>query len=207
MAATADLEVEVKFYAPDLTAVRQRLLAEGAELVADRIFERNVRFDNSQGELLRKRQLLRLRQDRAARLTFKGESVQQAGSEAHVREELEVSVSSFDTAVAILQRLGFQPVQLYEKYRETFRLGPVEVVLDELPFGDFVELEGEEAAIRAAAATLGLDWSRRILYNYLYLMALLKEQQELPFSDLTFDNFRQTTATIADILELLAVSP
>lgn len=207
MAATADLEVEVKFYAPDLTAVRQRLLAEGAELVADRIFERNVRFDNSQGELLRKRQLLRLRQDRAARLTFKGESVQQAGSEAHVREELEVSVSSFDTAVAILQRLGFQPVQLYEKYRETFRLGPVEVVLDELPFGDFVELEGEEAAIRAAAATLGLDWSRRILYNYLYLMALLKEQQELPFSDLTFDNFRHTTATITDILELLAVSP
>jgi len=206
MVSTADLEVEVKFYTPDLTAVRQRLLAEGAELVADRIFERNMRFDNSQGELQHKRQLLRLRQDRAARLTFKGESAHQAGSEAQVREELEITVSSFETAVAILQRLGLQPVQLYEKYRETFRLGPVEIVLDELPFGNFVELEGEEAAIRAVAATLGLDWSRRILYNYLYLMALLKEQQELPFSDLTFDNFRQTTATITDILELLAVS-
>ena len=202
MATHDNLEVEVKFYAPDLTAVRSRLLAQGAELTKGRLYERNVRFDN--GELTPKKQLLRLRQDGAARLTFKGAA--QSGSEATVREELEVTVSDFETAVALLQRLGFQPVQIYEKYRETLQLGPVEVVLDELPFGNFIELEGEEAAIRAAAASLGLDWSRRILYNYLYLMALLQQRKNLPFADLTFDNFKQTAVTIADILEIIAVS-
>jgi adenylate cyclase, class 2 len=199
------LEVEVKFYAPDLTAVRHRLLTLGAEQTKERVYERNVRFDNEYGGLLHKRRLLRLRQDGTTRLTFKGDPPQAVVSEAKVREELELTVSDFDTAVTLLQRLGFQPVQIYEKYRETFQLGPVEVVLDELPFGNFIELEGEEAAIRAAAANLGLEWSQRILYNYLYLMALLQQRKNLPFADLTFDNFKQTAVTIADILELLAV--
>jgi adenylate cyclase, class 2 len=206
MVTQDNLEVEVKFYAPDLTAIRHRLLALGAELVKKRTYERNVRFDNEHGDLLRKRQLLRLRQDGTIRLTFKGDPPPEIISEARVREELEVTISDFDTAVALLQRLGFQPAQIYEKYRETYCLGPVEIVLDELPFGDFIELEGDEAAIRAAANSLGLDWSRRILYNYLYLMALLKQRKGLPFDDLTFDNFQQTAVTIADILELLAVS-
>ena len=206
MTTQSNLEVEVKFYAPDLTAVRQTLLTQGAELVKGRIYERNLRFDDPFGGLLRKRQLLRLRQDGATRLTFKGDPPPGTISEAKAREELELTVSDFDTAVALLQRIGFQPVQIYEKYRETFQLGPVEVVLDELPFGNFIELEGEEAAIRAAANSLGLDWSQRILYNYLYLMALLKQRQGLPFDDLTFTNFKQTTASIADIMELLAVS-
>lgn len=49
-----------------------------------------------------------------------------------------------------------RPVQSYEKYRETYHWGDVEVVLDETPFGDFVELEGEnETALKAVAAAFG----------------------------------------------------
>ena len=36
-------------------------------------------------------------------------------------------------------------------------VGGVEVVLDELPFGLFVEIEGEEGAIIAAERLLGLE--------------------------------------------------
>lgn len=194
------LEVEVKFFVPRLQAFRERLLAAGAEQEKPRLFERNVRFD-SPGERLRFQfQLLRLRKDDRVRLTFKGPPHDANQTEAKVREELEVEVSDFETTAAILERLGFEAQQIYEKYRETFRLEQVEVVLDEMPFGNFVELEGEEEAIRTAADRLDLDWERRILDNYLSLMAGLKEEHALDFDDVTFDNFAGRDLSIATIL-------
>ena len=194
------LEIEVKFHLPQLQAFRERLLAAGAEQVKPRLFEHNVRFD-SPGERLRLQyQLLRLRQDDGIRLTFKGPPPNAGETEAKVREELEVEVSDFVTMAAILERLGFEAQQSYEKYRETFRVDGVEIVLDEMPFGDFVELEGEEEAIRAAANRLGLDWEQRILDNYLTLMARLKDAHDLGFDDATFDNFAGHDLSIATIL-------
>ena len=183
---TDNLEVEVKFLVADLAGVRARLVASGAEPGAPRIYERNVRFDTADEELLGRQSLLRLRQDSRVRLTYKG----LAASEAKIREEIEVTVSDFDGLAAILSRIGFAAVQTYEKYRETFHWGDVEVVLDELPFGDFVELEGpSDHRLKAAANALGLDWSRRVLANYLALMELARQTFDLPFRDLTFANF------------------
>jgi adenylate cyclase, class 2 len=200
MNQASNLEVEVKFLAPDLLAIRERLLAAGATLTHPRQLERNLRFDTP-GEALRQRgQLLRLRQDSVARLTFKGAFAAQASSEAKVREELEVTVSDFERMGAILSRLGLAPLQVYEKYRETFVLQEVEVVLDELPFGNFVELEGDEQDLRRAAAALGLSWATRILDNYLSLMARVKAHYELPFDDLTFTNFEGRAINLAAVL-------
>lgn len=190
----------MKFLVADLTAVRRRLLSLGAAMTKERVFERNVRLDTPDESLLAQWQLLRLRQDTAVTLTFKGQSAQQQGSEARVREELEVTVSDFDTALLIFRRLGFAPVQTYEKYRETFALDGVEVVLDELPYGSFVELEGAEADLKTAAAALNLDWQQRILTNYLALMGQLKAHHNLPFNDLTFANFKNVGASMADLL-------
>jgi adenylate cyclase class 2 len=139
-----NLEVEVKFYVPDLAAFRQRLLAAGAVLSKPRVFEKNVAFDTADSRLFQELKLLRLRQDTAVTLTYKGTPKNLPQSEAKVREELEVTVSDFDTLAEIFARLGFDPVVVYEKYRETFTWQDVEIVLDELPYGNFIELEGEE---------------------------------------------------------------
>lgn len=201
-AGPRSLEVEVKFLVADLAAVRARVQAGGV-LAAPRVYERNVRFDTQDETLLGRQELLRLRQDSRARLTFKGLAAEDTASEAKVREEIELEIADFDRMATILERLGFQPVQRYEKYRETYQLGDVEVVLDETPFGDFVELEGQyEAALKAAAAALGLDWSRRVLANYLALMELARRTFDLPFSDLTFANF---TARPVDMSTLLPI--
>ncbi len=191
------LEVEVKFLAPDLPALRRRLLELGAQPSHPRVFERNERFETADTALLQRGELLRLRQDAGVRLTFKGPAAEDATSEVKVREEIEVAVADFDTMSAILQRLGFAPVQTYEKYRETFDWNDVEVVLDEMPYGDFVELEGPEASIREAADRLSLDWSARITTNYLALMAHLQAAYGLAFDDLTFANFAEVEATVA----------
>lgn len=195
-----NLEVEVKFLVPDLANFRETLLAAGARLERPRVYERNVRYDTVDDRLLQRDELLRLRQDTVARLTFKGVDQSTGQSEAKVREEIEVEVEDFDRVASIIKRLGYEPKQVYEKYRETFWLGEVEVVLDEMPFGNFVELEGEEDVIKAAADRLGLDWNRRIVTNYLDLMARLKAYHNLSFDDLTFANFEGLPVSVADIL-------
>ena len=195
------LEVEVKFMVADLPAVRTRVQSGGGVLTAPRVYERNVRFDTPDEVLLRRKELLRLRQDTRARLTFKGLAAEDVASEAKIREEIELEVAEFDRMALILERLGFRPVQSYEKYRETYHWGAVEVVLDEMPFGDFVELEGDdEAALKSVAAALGLDWSRRVLTNYLALMELARRTFDLPFSDLTFANFAARPVDMSALL-------
>jgi adenylate cyclase class 2 len=196
-----NLEVEVKFFVPDLVAMRETLLAAGATIKKPRVYERNVRFDTPDQSLRERRELLRLRQDTAVRATFKSPSAEQTNSEAKVMEEIEVEVSDFDKASLIFQRLGFAPVQVYEKYRETLQLEQVEIVLDEMPYGNFIELEGSEARIKAAVATLGIDWEKRIITNYLGLMAQMKEKHKLSFDDLTFANFADLGLSVASVLE------
>ncbi len=197
---TTNLEVEVKFLVADLAAMRQRIEAAGGVLHRGRVYERNIRYDNAWQGLMRQDKLLRLRQDSRNVITFKGPAQNVDVAQVKIREELEIEVNDFDTAAAILQRLGFEPVQVYEKYRETFQLGPVEVVLDELPFGNFMELEGEEGEIVAAAARLGLDWEQRILANYLYLLSLVNTHYSLAIADLTFANFAGLDISMPDVL-------
>ncbi len=202
MAGNDHLEAEVKFLVGDLTAVRARLISLGATLKKERIFEKNVRFDTPDERLRHELKLLRLRQDTAVRLTFKGPTPADLTSEVKVREELEIEVSDFDTAAAICEQLGFAPLQVYEKYRETFQLGEIEVVLDEMPYGNFVELEGPESAIKTAALQLNLNWNRRLLTNYLALMGDIKAHHNLDFDDITFANFAGRGISIADILPI-----
>jgi len=197
---TTNLEVEVKFLVVDLAAMRQRIEAAGGVLHRGRVYERNIRYDNAWQGLMRQDKLLRLRQDSRNVITFKGPAQNVDVAQVKIREELEIEVNDFDTAAAILQRLGFEAVQVYEKYRETFQLGPVEVVLDEMPFGNFMELEGEEGEIVAAAAHLGLDWEQRILANYLYLLSLVNNHYGLTVTDLTFANFTGLDISMPDVL-------
>jgi adenylate cyclase class 2 len=184
----------------DFTAVRQKLLDLGAKNSKPRVYEKNIRLDTPDEALLQKWQLLRIRQDTAVKITFKGDPPNPIQSEAKVREELEIEASDLDTAVLIFQRLGFAPVQIYEKYRETWAWQDVEIVLDEMPYGNFIELEGNEAALKEAAAGLNLNWDQRVLANYLGLMAQLQAHHNLPFNDLTFANFKGKLYSAADIL-------
>ena len=193
------LEIEVKFLVSSVEIIRQRLERANATLEKPHIYERNIRFDTDWQGLMRQGKLLRLRQDSVARITYKGEPEQIRVSEARIREEIEMEVADFDTAAAIFEKIGFQAQQVYEKYRETHKLDQVEVVLDELPFGEFIELEGGEAAIMKVAGLLELDWSKRILANYLSLMQQLKTYHDLPFDVLTFENFAGQPASMSDL--------
>jgi adenylate cyclase class 2 len=187
-------ELEVKLYLNDLPAFRSRLESLGAQLDQPRLHEVNLRFDTPQGDLSRKLQVLRLRQDKIAYFTFKGPGEDSGG--VYARRELEVTVDDFEAARAFLEALGYQVMLMYEKYRADYRLDGVMITLDEMPYGNFTELEGPDAAsIQAVAAKLGVDWEARILDSYTSLFEGLRERLELTFRDLSFENFAGVAVT------------
>jgi adenylate cyclase class 2 len=73
----------------------------------------------------------------------------------HQRED-ETTVGDPDAMELILESLGFTPALVYEKRRETWKLGKTEIVIDELPFGLFMEIEGTEQSIRDVESKLAI---------------------------------------------------
>ena len=65
--------------------------------------------------------------------------------------------------------------------------------LDQLPYGSFVEIEGEETAIRAALEALQLADRANIPASYSTLFFTLKARLGVTFNDLTFANFEGVT--------------
>lgn len=192
------LEQEVKFYLNDPKAFEERLISAGARLKQPRVLEINLRFDTPDRRLGSSFQVLRLRQDMICRLTWKGAG--DPTGEVSAREELEVEVSDLDTARAILEGLGFEVMLVYEKYRSAWMLGDVEISLDEMPFGNFCEVEGPDTeSIKGAAELLGLDWLKRSTFSYLVIFNNLKVKLGLNMRDLTFEAFKKIRVVQSDL--------
>jgi len=187
-------ELEVKYYVGDLAQVERRLLDLGAALSQPRTLEVNLRFDTAQNELAQSLRVLRLRQDTAARLTFKGPAQSYGG--ARLRQEIEFVVSDFEAARAFLEALGYQVIVIYEKYRAMYELAGVHVTLDEMPYGTFVELEGPDPlSLQIVNQKLALDWQVQVFGSYTSIFEQLKAEQGYNFRDLTFENFQGIAIT------------
>jgi adenylate cyclase class 2 len=89
-----------------------------------------------------------------------------------------------------LNALGYIRCQVYEKWRETWQLSDATICLDTMPFGRFLEIEGSPGTIMRIVHDVELRWEHRILSSYLGIFETLREKERLPFSDVTFDNFK-----------------
>ena len=131
---TAKQRDEVRARLPEIGAVR-----EGEE------FEVNTLYNGDAVEL--NQAVLRLRRiDDRALLTYK----ERVGTRTDIKQQLEfeTAIENPDAIEFILEALGYYPALVYEKRRETWRIEDTEVVIDELPFGLFMEIEGEEQSIQ-----------------------------------------------------------
>lgn len=182
-------EIEVKFIVDDAAALRQRILGLEATLHHPRTYEDNWCFDTPDQRFQQEDRLLRLRRDHRNLLTYKEPPLTEE-TEFKVRQEYEVEVSDFDQARALVEKLGFAPSLRYEKYRETFRYGETEILLDETPLGAFVEIEGSRESIDALSKQLNLNDDNRITSSYGDIFEAVRTTYDLPFTDMTFDNFR-----------------
>ncbi len=203
-------EIEAKFYVQDLGKIEARIQSLGARLIQPRVLETNIRFDLPDGGLRSEGRVLRLRQDTEARLTYKGAGKNEQGIVN--RTEIEFVVDDFEKARLFLEALGYQRLLQYDKYRTTYTLESgssshsqgvlpnirqqavglqsCHIMLDELPYGNFVEIEGEDSeSIHAVAEKLHLHMNTAITASYSMLFERVSKARGLTFTDLTFANF------------------
>ena len=97
-------------------------------------------------------------------LTAKGPASFDSGVKS--REETEVDVSDAHATMDLLQQLGFRVGWSYPKQRSMWRLDTVDVTLDTLEYGWFVELEGPASVLPDLARSLGLDMRGALRDSY-----------------------------------------
>lgn len=183
-----DQEIEAKFYIQNLSRIKEQLEELGAALTQQRVLETNIRFDLPGARLRAEGRVLRLRRDTEARLTYKS-----AGKNEHgvlSREEIEFVVGDFEKAKQFLEALGYQKLVYYEKYRTTYELNETLIMLDELPYGNFIEIEGKTIeAVHLVARQLDLNPERAISASYHALFERVCQSLRLSIEDLSFANF------------------
>ena len=159
------LEIEVKLRIGRTADVESRLRALGAFVESTRSLEDDLLFDLPGKKLTKAGSLLRVRRrDDGALLTFKEKISDDIG--AKVRNEVEARVSDADALETILRGLGMKRIWRYQKYRTTYRLGSLHVLIDELPIGNFVELEGSKPEIDRWAGALGFKEEEFLVDTY-----------------------------------------
>ena len=192
-------ETEAKFYIQNLRKIELRLHELKAQLIQPRTHETNLRFDNANNDLRNTFRVLRLRQDEKARFTFKGPSVEMEGGVLS-RQEIEFVVEDFESAKQFLEALGFEAVVFYEKFRTTYELHDIHIMLDELPYGKFVEIEGESVeAIHNIANLLGLNWESMVKAGYHALFERVAGKYNLEPSQLSFTALEKVKITPDDL--------
>lgn len=157
-----EIEKKYRLTPEQREALSQRLREVGATLQGKE-FEENTLYAGA--GLDPRRQVLRLRRvGDAAIFTYKERGESQSAIKHH-RED-ETRVEDAEALGAILGALGYRPALVYEKRRATWHVRQTEVVLDELPFGLFVEIEGEEKDIEEVERLLNLSNAEAEMATY-----------------------------------------
>ena len=149
------IEIEKKYR---LSAEQRRFVLDaldeiGAEYEGED-FEENIIYRG--GALDENNAILRIRKiGEKAVLTYK----RRIHNEFDIKRQIEneTLVENAAELEKIVENLGFRKKLIYEKKRQTWKLRETEIVLDELPFGLFMEIEGSVTAIKEVEMLLNIE--------------------------------------------------
>ncbi len=172
------LEIEAKMNLADPAVMADRLRDRGATLLG-RVLEVNTFFDTRSRALVASDSGLRVRAVRDLEsgaeqviVTHKGPNLP---GELKRREETEVTVDDAAAMGRLLERIGYERTLIFQKRRQSWKLGGCKVELDELPeLGHFIEIEGpDEAAVMKVRQELGLAAEPLIRRGYATMLGEL----------------------------------
>jgi adenylate cyclase class 2 len=173
------IEAEVKVPVNNLALVRKLLKKSGAVRVG-KAEEMDVYFSHPSRNFMLTDEALRIRRvsHGEGSITYKGPKFR---PRTKTRIEINIPVSDPDSLEGMLKSLGFSPLIKIVKKREKWRIGNVNVYLDEVrSLGKFVELEATvndalnldhvEKRLFSILGQLGLDPNLSTRKSYLELM-------------------------------------
>jgi adenylate cyclase, class 2 len=152
-------EIEAKFANVDHSTLRHQLQELGAVCEQPMRLMKRYNYDFPDRRLGNVGGWVRLR-DEGGKISL---SYKQLNDRTlHGTKEVSLTVDSFETTDVFLRTIGLAPTNYQETKRESWRLGDIEIELDEWPWAKpYVEMEGpDEATLRDVADKLGLDWGK-----------------------------------------------
>jgi adenylate cyclase class IV len=155
------VEIEAKFLNVNHDNLRTKLRESGAKLLEPMKFMRRRNFDFPDKRLDAEQAWVRLRDEgNKIELMIK----QKVGEQLGDIRETAVEVTDFHAATEFLLRLGMYQKTEQESKRELWKLGEVDIMLDEWPWAKpFAEIEGPTPEqVESVANILGFDWSEAI---------------------------------------------
>lgn len=152
-------EYEAKFVKINIESVRQKLRSLGGALEKPMRLMRRVTIDTP--AMKARHGYLRVR-DEGDRVTITYKQFDNSSIDG--AKEYEVCVDNFEEAIAILDATGLTYTSFQESKRETWKLGDVEIVIDEWPWlSPYLEIEADsEQAVKATAKALGFLWNEAL---------------------------------------------
>ena len=182
MSTPLEREIKLRFESPE--AARAAVATTGAVPLRPRRLQSDVLFDSEQRVLSARSQVLRVRIEAGhSYVTFKSPAEHPT---LKLREELETGVEDGERMVTIFLRSGFRIWFRYQKYREEFALDDVVIAVDETPVGTFVEIEGSDRGIVAAAEALGRGPADYVIESYRALFVRHCNERGIPVGDMVF---------------------
>lgn len=179
------IETELKFQTIDPQRIINALMASGAKLVSKNK-QKTVRFDTINHDLEKKGIFIRVRAEGEENTITLKEKI---GNDETVRQrkETEFKIEDLDKMSYIIQKLGFDYVLVMEKYRIELTYKNSHVCVDEMPFGFYVEIEGEEAEINLIAQELGFKPEEKIIVTYWDLFEDWKKDKRITNQNIVFE--------------------
>jgi adenylate cyclase class 2 len=196
-------EIEVKFLNTDFEALRDKLKSIGGKCEQPMRLMKRAIIDTPDLKMREAGGYIRVR-DEGDKVTLTYKQFDKA-QDLHIAsaKEIEVEVSDFDGTVDIMLATGLAMRSLQESKRETWKVGDVEVVLDEWPWlNPYIEIEAEdEGSIKKVASDLGFDWkdavfgdvmvAYRAQYPHLKSGQTVGKLKEVKFSDPLPEMFKE----------------
>jgi adenylate cyclase class 2 len=180
------IEVEIKFQLTDPLVLEEKIRAVGGKELHHDIFQRTVRLDTPDESLKQKGVFLRVRDGEKKIMTVKSK-LPGADKNFKERQELEIEVSDILLAEKMLESLGFTQKWIMEKYRTEYELAGTILALDRLPFGDYLEIEGEKDQIEEVVKILELKNQPRLTATYWHLFDDYKKANNLTGENIIFN--------------------
>jgi len=157
-----NIEYEATFANIEKDDIRTRLAKVGAALERVEFLQKRYTFDVPDTCRL-SNAWVRVR-DEGNRATLTLKDMPSEGGTIDDQKELEVIVSDYDEAVAIMRNMGLVEKAYQESRREIWLLDDVEIMIDEWPWLEpFVEIEGVgEQVVKNVSQKLGFEWEDAI---------------------------------------------
>ena len=176
-------EIEVKFRLENEKAFIDHLNKMGFINVKD-VFETNIIFDMMDGSYSSRGRLVRVREtDKGNILTYKEK--QGEDSQYKVRTEIETSIDDSEQMIEMLKYMGFIISFVYQKKRMHFTKDDIEITIDKLPFGNYIEIEATKNQIVNLSKELNLEMTEISNMSYLALYYKVCRRQNIQPSSVT----------------------